>query len=41
METAMVDLREVRRAFILAACGTAIDVVLFARFIGSQSISET
>jgi hypothetical protein len=40
METAMFDLREVRRAFVLAAWGTAIVVVLFARFIGSQPVSE-
>jgi len=40
METAMFDLREIRRAFILAACGTAIVVGLFALFVNSHPISD-
>jgi hypothetical protein len=40
MRTAMFDLREVRRAFILASCGTAIVVGLFALFITAHPASD-
>jgi hypothetical protein len=40
MRTAMFDLREVRRAFILASCGTAIVVWLFALLIKAHPVSD-
>lgn len=36
----MFDLREVRRAFILASCGTAIVVWLFALLIKAHPVSD-
>ena len=34
------DLREVRRALILAACGTAVVIGLFALFIDAHPLSN-
>ena len=34
------DLREVRRALVLAACGTAVIIGLFALFIAAHPLAD-